>query len=51
MHWADANEAELAVTVDFLSAVNCLFGPGTRVPLESVTHAFVDFTVEARRLQ
>jgi hypothetical protein len=51
VHWADANEAELAVTVDFLSAVNCFFGPGTRVPLESAAHAFVDFIVETRRLQ
>jgi hypothetical protein len=51
VHWANANEAELAVTVGFLSAVNCLFGPGTRVPLKSVAHTFVDFIVEARRLQ
>jgi hypothetical protein len=39
------------MTVDFLSAVNCLFGPGTRFPLESTVHTFVDFIVEARRLQ
>jgi hypothetical protein len=51
MHWADANETELAVTVDFLSAVNCLFGPDTWVPLESAARAFVDFIVEARRFQ
>jgi hypothetical protein len=51
VHWADVNEAEFAVTVDFLSAVNCLFGPGTRFPLESAAHAFVDFIVEVRRLQ
>jgi hypothetical protein len=33
LHRADTNEAEFAVTVDFLSAVNCLFGFGTRFPL------------------
>jgi hypothetical protein len=50
VHWEDANEAELAVTVEFISAVHCLFGPGTRVPLKSTAHAFVDFIVEARKL-
>jgi hypothetical protein len=51
VHWADANEAELAVTVDFISAVNCLFSPGTRFPLEFAARAFQDFIVEARKLQ
>jgi hypothetical protein len=51
VHWADANEAELTVTVDFLSVVNYFFGPGARIPLKSAAHAFVDFIVETRRLQ
>jgi hypothetical protein len=51
VHWADANKTELAVMMNFLSAVNCFFGPGTRVPLKSDTYAFVDFIVKTRRLQ
>jgi hypothetical protein len=47
----DANEAELAVTVEFISAVNYLFDSGTRVPLKSAAHTFQDFIVEVRRLQ
>jgi hypothetical protein len=51
VHWADANEAELAVAVEFISAINCLFGPGTRFPLEFAARAFQDFIVEVRKLQ
>jgi hypothetical protein len=49
--WADANEPELAVAMDFITAINCLFGPRTRLPLESAAHAFVDYIFEARKLQ
>jgi hypothetical protein len=51
VHWVDANEAEVMVTREFLTATESLVGPSTRVPIEVAAHAFQDFIVEARRLQ
>jgi hypothetical protein len=51
VHWEDANEAELVVTVEFISAINYLFGPRTRFSLEFAARAFQDFIVEAGKLQ
>jgi hypothetical protein len=51
VHWADANEPELAVAVNFITAINGLFGLGTRFPLDFAARAFQDFIVEARKLQ
>jgi hypothetical protein len=50
-HWADANEAEVVVTREFLTAIESLVGPSTRVAIEVAAYAFQDFIVEAHRLQ
>jgi hypothetical protein len=51
VHWVDANEGELVVAMNCITAINCVFGPGIRFPLDFAAGAFQDFVVEARKLQ
>jgi hypothetical protein len=51
MHYADANEPEIAIATHFLNAITFIFGPHSDWDLDLATKAFVDFIVEARKLQ
>jgi hypothetical protein len=51
LHYADANDAEIAVNREFLSQIELMFGPQTPVRLDFTVKVFFDFILEARKLQ
>jgi hypothetical protein len=50
-HCADAKETEIAVIERFLHAIESAFGPEAEFRPEFAAAAFVDFLVEARKLE
>jgi hypothetical protein len=50
-HYGDANDAEVVVNEQFLHAIESAFGPETRFQPGFAATAFVDFLVEARKLE
>jgi hypothetical protein len=50
-HYADANDAEISVNTEFIRCLESAFGPDTAFQPDFAASAFVDFIVEARKLE
>jgi hypothetical protein len=51
VHYADANDAEISVNRVFLNAIEEMFGPRSSFAIEVATRMFLDFIIEARKLE
>jgi hypothetical protein len=51
VHYADADGADAVVNEQVLRAIESSFGPKTRFPLDLAATAFVNFLLEANKLE